>query len=35
MMLDSAVKAKKMHYPQINFEECKYEQRKDKNGEPY
>ena len=28
MMLDSVIKAKKKHYPQTLFEECKYVQEK-------
>ena len=35
IMLDSVIKAKKKYYPQTLLEECKYEPKKDKNGEPY
>ena len=31
IMLDSVIKAKKKYYPQTLLEECKYEQKKDKN----
>ena len=34
-MLDSVIKAKKKYYPQILLEECKYEPKKNNNGEPY
>ena len=35
IILDSVIKAKKKYYPQTLLEECKYEPKKDKNGEPY
>ena len=34
-MTDSVAKAKKKYYPQTLSEECKYEPKKNKNGEPY
>ena len=34
-MLDSVIKANKKYYPQTLPEECKYEIKKEQNGEPY
>ena len=35
IILDSVIKARKKYYPQTLLEGCKYEPKKDKNGEPY
>ena len=35
IMLDSVIKAKKKYYPQTLLEECKSEQKTDKNGKTY
>ena len=34
-MLDLVIEAKKKYYPQAFLEECKYKQKRIKNGEPY
>ena len=34
-MLDSVIKTNKKCYPETILEECKYEIKKDKMGEPY
>ena len=35
IVLDSVIRANKKYYPQTLLEECKYEIKKKKNGEPY
>ena len=35
IMLDSVIEAKEKYYPQTLLEECKYKQKRIKNGEPY
>ena len=35
LMLDSIITANKKYYPQTLLEECKYEIKNKKNGEPY
>ena len=35
LMLDSVITANKKYYPQTLLEECKYEIKNKKNGEPY
>ena len=35
IMLDSVIKANKKYYPQTRLEECKSEQKTDKNGKTY